>query len=256
MFYYDTIKLSDNKTAKVLKSSLLDKAEHFFTTRDFILNCGNLNEYKQEAETNRELLCRYFNIPNSKLFIPKQTHSDHIKIITEGNNNLDDTDSVISDIENTAILLNFADCTPVIIYSAKHKVGAVVHAGWRGCAQSILPKTVRMLYEKFSVKPKELTCVIGPSIGSCCYCVNEDVYYKIKNTVHSESELLFGKIEDNSQDNKYYVDLKRVNQTQLEEISVENIDVCNICTSCQNDLYFSYRKEKGITARHSAILKI
>ena len=55
---------------------------------------------------------------------------------------------------------------------------------------------------------------------------------------------------------KYYIDLKELNNIQLQELGVENIDLCSYCTCCMSDIFFSYRKEKGITARHSAIIKI
>ena len=55
---------------------------------------------------------------------------------------------------------------------------------------------------------------------------------------------------------KYYVDLKTVNQHQLEELGISRIDKCNYCTYDSIDVFFSYRKEQGNTARHSAILKL
>ena len=57
-------------------------------------------------------------------------------------------------------------------------------------------------------------------------------------------------------DGKIYVNLKEINKRQLEEIGVKYIDVCPYCTSCNNDLFYSYRKEGGTTNRHSAIIKL
>ena len=56
--------------------------------------------------------------------------------------------------------------------------------------------------------------------------------------------------------NKYYIDLKMLNKYQLLEKDVHNIDISDYCTCCMSDIFFSYRKENGITARHSAVLKI
>ena len=52
------------------------------------------------------------------------------------------------------------------------------------------------------------------------------------------------------------VDLKRINARQLEEIGVEKIDICPYCTSCNNDLFYSYRKENGTKERHYAVMMI
>ena len=253
MFYFEKIKINEEKTVNVLKSTLLAETEHFFTTRDFVLTFGAKEDLKEEAEKNRELLCKYLRITTEDLYVPKQTHSDHVMILQSENNNLNDCDGVISNIKNTAIMLNFAYCTPIILYDKKNKLGAVVHAGWRGTAQSIAVKTVQKMVDEFSTSFDNITALIGPAIGACCYCVNDDVYYKIKETIKTESSLLFGKIEG---EEKYYLDLKRINETQLREVGVENIDRCDFCTSCENEVFFSYRRENGVTARHSAILKI
>ena len=52
------------------------------------------------------------------------------------------------------------------------------------------------------------------------------------------------------------VDLKQINKRQLEEFGVSKIDLCPYCTSCNNDLFYSYRKENGTTERHYAILML
>ena len=55
---------------------------------------------------------------------------------------------------------------------------------------------------------------------------------------------------------KIHVNLKEINKRQLEEIGVKQIDICPYCTSCNNDLFFSYRKEGQTTNRHSVIVKL
>ena len=67
----------------------------------------------------------------------------------------------------------------------------------------------------------------------------------------NEKELIFF-----ANDIRSYIDLKLLNYSQLEEIGIKNIDICSYCTCCMSDIFFSYRKENGITARHSAVLRI
>ena len=55
---------------------------------------------------------------------------------------------------------------------------------------------------------------------------------------------------------EYFVDLKEINRRQLNEAGVEQVDVCPYCTVCDNDMFFSYRKEQATTNRHSAVLKL
>ena len=94
--------------------------------------------------------------------------------------------------------------------------------------------------------PQDIIAVIGPAISICCYEVSEEVRDKLLETVKDSS----GLYENRN------VDLKKINSRQLEEIGVKNIDICPYCTSCNNDLFYSYRKEKGTANRHYAVLRL
>ena len=102
----------------------------------------------------------------------------------------------------------------------------------------------------FGSQPKNIVALIGPAISMCCYDVGEEVLSKLKATVDDFSGL------SEVRDGRIYVDLKGINRQQLIETGVSNIDVCPYCTCCDNDMFFSYRKENATTNRHSAILKL
>ena len=241
MFYFDSF-LGKN----VLKSSLLEGVEHFFTTREFPLSFGSREDLEEETKKNRRKLIEALKITSLKT--AKQTHSDHIAIVSE-QDFYDDTDALISSIPSTAMILNFADCVPIILYSFKDNIGALVHAGWRGTEQQILGKTVHKMQKELNVSPSDLTAVIGPAISLKCFEVSEDVFNKlIISSSPSETHSI--------KDGKFYVDLKQLNKFQLLKSGVDKIDISNYCTSCMSDIFFSYRKEKGNTARHSSVIKI
>ena len=157
-------------------------------------------------------------------------------------NEYPNTDGLILTNSNDAVYLRFADCTPLIFYDTVQKIVAVTHAGWRGTAQKIGVKTI----EKMQSYPKDIIALIGPAISMCCYEVSEEVRDTLLATVQ-ETEGLF--INRN-------VDLKRINAQQLKEIGVRQIDICPYCTSCDNDLFYSYRKENGTDKRHIAVAKL
>ena len=217
MFYFEEI-----NGYKVLKSDLLKGINHCFTTRGVKLN-----------------------FLEKKIISPIQTHSDHIEIIDE-RLEYPDTDSLIITQKNIPIALRFADCTPIIFYDTKNKVGAISHAGWRGTVQKIGVKTIKKMQVNFDTKPQNIVAIIGPAIGLCCYEVSEEVKDKLLNSVNDRSGLTEGK----------KVDLKQINSRQLEEIGVTKIDICPYCTSCNNDLFYSYRKENGTENRHYAMLML
>lgn len=220
MFYFD-----DYNGHKVLRSDYLEGINAFFTTR------GNFPPFGFGD--------------NIRIITPTQTHSDHIEIVDK-RTDYPDTDGLILNEPNTLIYLRFADCTPLIFYDTTHKIGAISHAGWRGTAAKIGVKTVKKMMAGFGTKPSDVIAVIGPAIGRCCYEVSEEVKEKLLSTVTDQENLSLNR----------NVDLKRINARQLEEIGVEKIDICPYCTSCNNDLFYSYRKEGGTQERHYAVMMI
>lgn len=176
-----------------------------------------------------------------KCIMPEQTHSDHVEFVDE-RTQYPDTDGLIITKSHQKIRLKFADCTPLIFYNPKTNIGAVAHAGWRGTAQKIGVKTL----QKMGGNPQDTIVVIGPAIGLCCYEVSEDVKNKLLQTVNNTTGLY----------NNNNVDLKSINARQLQEIGVEKIDICPYCTSCNNDLFYSFRKENGTMQRHFAVLQL
>lgn len=240
MFYFTEINGN-----KILKSDKLNGVEAFFTTRNCPSPFGT--EYKSENDKLEKGLLRlspYFEKP-LRIVSPKQTHSDNIAIVDE-REDYEDTDGLIITKPDTAIFLRFADCTPIIFYDQTKNIAAISHAGWRGTAKQIAVKTVTKMMLNFGSKPKDITTVIGPAISKCCYEVSEDVKEQLLSTVKDRTGLY--------DENK--VDLKNINSRQLQEIGVKNIDICPYCTSCNNDLLYSYRKENGTNERHYAVIRL
>ena len=226
-------KLIEN--GKIYYSDLLPQLEHFFTTRD-----TNIDE-------NRTEICNYLKIEPKNLINPTQTHSSNVGFAKKGITDYPDTDSLILDNFEQAIYLRFADCTPVILYNGIKNIGAIAHAGWRGTASEIVIKTL----EKMGTTKSDLEntyAVIGPAIGICCYEVGEEVLDGLKATVKEYDNYIKAN----------HVDLKGINAQQLIEYGIpkSNIDICPFCTSCNNDLFFSYRKENGTPHRHNAVIKL
>ncbi len=243
MFYLDSV-----NGKKVLKSDII-KTEHFFTTRESCIKSKEL-DMADFVENNKRDICKYLNIGYENLLSPSQTHTSHVEQAFAQKKSYPDTDGLIVADNAIAIFLNFADCTPLVFYDDVKNVGAVSHAGWRGTAGNIATKTIHQMCENFGCKPNNISAAIGAAIGVCCYNVGEEVYEKLKETVFDFSGL-YREING-----EIFVDLQKINARQIEECGVKNIDIAPYCTCCNNDLFFSYRKENGTTNRHSAILRL
>lgn len=244
MFYFDKI-----NGKQVLKSDLLNGLKHCFTTRETVIRSAETGMEEKISE-NKLDLCKYLEIEPENLISPVQTHSSNIAIANIGQNDYPETDAMILTNKTQAVFLNFADCTPVILFDPINNIAAIAHAGWRGTAGKIAPKTVEKMVKDFNSEPENIIAAIGPAIGECCYPIGEDVYNKLANTIENPNycfKITKGQI---------FADLKEINNQQLLAVGVKKIDKCNYCTSCSNELFFSYRKENGTTSRHSAVIKL
>lgn len=244
MFYIEKV---NNK--KILKTTALKGLNHCFTTRETVIKSSEAG-MEELVKTNKVDLCNYFKITEEDLISPNQTHSTNISEAKEGIKIYANTDAIILTNKTQAVFLNFADCTPVIIFDPKNNIGAIAHAGWRGTAGKIVIKVIEKMANDYGSKPEELLSAIGPSIGKCCYPVGKEVYEQLKSTIKNSDNCF------STGSGEIFADLKKINKKQLEFCGVKQIDVCNFCTSCNNELFFSYRKENGTTSRHSAVIKL
>ena len=224
------IKKIENKS--VYYSDILP-VEHFFTTREL------------EIKENIELVSNYLSIKPENLIKPQQVHGDNIEIVDK-RNEYSSCDSLILNQPNKAIYLNFADCTPIILYDEKNNIAAIAHAGWRGTALKIGAKTVLKMNKLFNTNPSDIVAIIGPCISFTEFETSHEAIEQLSATVKNEENLFNGN----------FANLKEINKRQLVEIGVLKFDICPFCTVLDNDKFFSYRKENKTTHRHSALIKL
>ena len=187
--------------------------------------------------------------PNASFVSIYQIHSDKILDIKKKQDinwqSLDksiEADAIITQLKEVVLTILTADCVPVMLYDKKSKVIGAIHAGWRGSNKEITKKTVNLMVKNYNSNPKDIIAVIAPSIGKCCYEVDESVaknFMKYRGVVEAKG------------DNKFMLDLKRVNLLELIESGVDksNIEISPLCTSCSSNLLFSYRKDKQCRGR-------
>lgn len=156
-------------------------------------------------------------------------------------------DGLVTEADGLALMLFFADCVPVILADPEHGAFGLFHAGWRGSVGRIAQKGVRRMAEQYGSRPEALTAAIGPSIGPCCYEVDERV-----RAAAPGYEACFTPVRENH----FLLDLWAMNRRQLMEAGLRStqIHTARICTSCRRDLYFSHRAEKGHTGRLAAVI--
>ena len=115
-------------------------------------------------------------------------------------------------------------------------IGAA-HAGWRGTAAGIAGKTARVMQEVYGCRGEDIRAAVGPAIGQCCFKTDGDVPEALRAALGHEAEPYM--VWNGS---KWHIDLKAVNALWLRREGVTCIDICDHCTACRPDLYWSHRK--------------
>jgi len=153
-----------------------------------------------------------------------------------------DADAVVSTAKNTLLEVHVADCVPILLVDPETRVVAAVHAGWKGTLSRIVQHTVGEM-GRMGAKPSRLIAVIGPHIGMCCYTVPADRVRSFQDVFGSSTEIA------SHWENSWHIDLGVCNRQQLIEAGIPpaQIDSAILCTSCQIDRFYSYRKDSKET---------
>jgi polyphenol oxidase len=220
------------------------------------LNLAGFNEDTgANIHENRKRFLRAFD-GDFLLATVWQVHGDTIKILNDELELMledEQADALVSNLPNILVSVKTADCVPVLIGDAKTKAFAAIHAGWRGTAQSIVPKTITKLEQEFGAKAEDLTVAIGAAATACCYEIGQDVIDAFEQNFPNSKHLFTPTRAGHA-----LVDLHQANKEQLINSGVlpENIFIAPLCTMERTDLFFSYRVEKKLHGKTGRLLSV
>ena len=151
-------------------------------------------------------------------------------------------DAVITDTPELPLAVFTADCVPLVLYDPSARRLALVHAGWRGTAAGAARAAARALIDR-GAAPDRLVAAIGPSIGPCCYEVDEPVIAALDAGFPGRWPAWTRACGPG----KWMLDLWRANVDQLamDGVDAARVDSLGLCTACRPELFFSYRRGRG-----------
>lgn len=236
IFYY-TIKSFDN----------VENVFHLFSTR-----------MGWNRENTLENISKVFDVKLENIVVSNQVHGTNIAVVEDINFYkekvyLNGVDGLITDKTNIALVTYYADCVPLFFLDPNKKVIGLAHGGWRGTVQNIGGKMINTMKEKYNSSIDDILVAIGSSIGPCCYEVGIDVYDEFKKRFEFYNEIF-----KFTSKNKWHLNLWDANKKILMESGIHegNISISNLCTSCNNDIFYSYRKEMGTKERMVAAIEL
>jgi polyphenol oxidase len=192
----------------------------------------NRRRLHAEAGTDPETATMAWQVHGARVF-----EADGRGVVTPGTD-FEQGDGIWTEASGRALGLLTADCYPVVLARRDGKPRLVVlHVGWRGLNDGILEEGVRAV-------AGPARAVIGPGIGPCCYEVGDEVAEPFR--ARFGDEVLHGR----------NLDLPEAVERGLRESGVEAVQRTGHCTSCEPDLFFSHRRDRGRTGRQGVIAYI
>jgi hypothetical protein len=222
-----------------LTSALLERAglPHLFTTRHFPGVASTADGGEPFTPEARPLLSGR-GLAGAPAYA-RQIHGAEV-LVAEREGRLGEADALLTERAALPLAIFTADCLPLILYDPAGRRLATVHAGWRGTVQSVARAAVDRLVEAGS--PADgLVVAIGPSIGPCCYEVDGPVIERLSAAFPGGWE----RWTISAGPGKWMLDLWQANEDQLAAADVDRAMIENfrLCTSCNLDRFFSYRRE-------------
>jgi hypothetical protein len=220
----------------------------------------HVNDQTEDVVRNRQYLADILHFPLEAWTCAEQVHGDRVAVVTSAERGaghverataIADTDALITNERGVWLASFYADCVPLYFFDPVQRVIGLAHAGWRGTAKQIGLRTVQKMSEYFGSRPSDMRAIIGPSIGPCCYEVDEQVANQVGQVVEGIRTEGDPMVITRTNHGTCTLNLKRANQFIMMKagISMHHIEISEWCTSCRTDLFFSHRKEQGKTGR-------
>jgi polyphenol oxidase len=200
---------------------------------------------------NRQQLAGQLGMPFEVWTSADQVHGHQVCQVTAGGAGRESlldvipaTDGLFTAEKNVLLTSFYADCVPLFFLDPVTGAIGLAHAGWKGTVQRIAGEMVQSFSRSCNTRPEDLLVAIGPSIGGCCYEVDERIMEHVRTSAREWEKT----VTPAQKENRYMIDLRSLNQLILLEAGVNaaHIRSTDWCTSCRTDLFFSHRKEAGI----------
>jgi YfiH family protein len=204
------------------------------------LNLGRATADEPErVNENRRRLCAEVGAEPDALAMNYQHHSADVLRARAGSRD-EHGDGIWTDERGLPVLALAADCLPIALARANgsQPALALLHAGWRGLLEGIVPAGVSAL------GGGTVAAAIGPAIGPCCYEVGEDVAGRFRRAFG------VGLYRDGR------LDLWTAAERALRAAGCARVDRVDLCTACSPERFFSHRRDEGITGRQGVIGRI
>lgn len=159
---------------------------------------------------------------NQGIYHADQVHGDQIAYVSQKGERdqvtqISGVDGLMTDVPGLALIIKFADCTPIVIYDPVRKVQASLHSGWRSTLKQISRKALTRMVEDFHCRLEDMAVYVGPTIDQDHYEVGAEVYQAFEDFPDWETFFKPGVKEG-----KYQMSMKAANLALLKAAGIED----------------------------------
>ncbi len=248
-----------------------------------VLNLGFTDwDARERVLTNRQSFFGALKASDMRVIALRQIHSDIVQVVSAGDSppsaEAPKGDALITNEPGLLLVVQTADCVPILLADKKSHAIAAVHSGWRGTLQRMAEKTLGRMQMELGTRAQDVLAALGPGIGQCCFEVGREVAAELAAKFPEAREWFKGPFDalargDNDPnwlpwltmrppghplpEPRAHLDLIAANRAILSAAGVlpGNIFSSGYCTACRTDLFFSYRRER-VTGRMIAAIGI
>lgn len=199
----------------------------------------------RRVHANRDLLARSFDLGYDDLVLAQQVHGREVAVVDRSSSRaaqsgIAGVDALVTATPGLGLLVLAADCLPVLFADPTAGVVGAAHAGRQGLAAGVLQATVEAMRD---LGAREVTAVVGPAAGRCCYEVPQQLADEVEATVPGS--------RSSTRQGTPSVDLRAGAVGLLEGlgVAVRHVEACTI----DDDRFYSYRRDRE-TGRHGGLV--
>lgn len=161
-----------------------------------------------------------------------------------------EADGIVTGAPGRLVGVRTADCAPILLAAVSEggrpEAVAAVHAGWRGATAGVVAAGVKALVAR-GADQRRIFAAVGPCIGVEHFEVGDEV------VAAAQAALVSGAPRTKlGARGRWHLDLADLCRRLLVQAGLpeKQVDVLGDCTFENAAMFYSYRRDRGVTGRH------
>ena len=219
---------------------------------------SNVGDQFESVEENRSLALSALGLSELRLARLRQVHSSEVVTLTRDSDltHLPMADALVTKLRGVVLVVESADCYPVLLEDRQAGVIGAAHCGWRGTASKLLERVLEDMQESGAALER-IQVAVGPGICAANYVVGADVLVRFAQASFPQQTYMnSGGGLSRSGIEQYHVDLSAANRWLLQESGVMPAHIWAMDRCSTESAFFSHRRDRGTTGRMWSVIAL